>query len=127
MRTRSSVGQSVPLLRGRSSVRFRLGPPVHRQVWAGGATVAQRAFNPLVASSTLARPTSRGSKKRARSSMAEQVALNHEVEGSSPSEPTNFEGEGRSPMVGSRSPTPVMLVRVQPDPPSPLWLMLTEM
>lgn len=49
----------------------------------------QRAFNPLVASSTLARPTSRRSKKHGLvAQTAEQLALNQEVVGSMPTEST---------------------------------------
>lgn len=77
-----SVEGSIPF--GSTS---RSIPPTE---WVGGSMVEQRAFNPLVASSSLARPTSRVEKKRGLvAQLAAHPVLTREVEGSIPSESTS--------------------------------------
>lgn len=64
--------------------------PISPALCAGGSTVEQRAFNPLVASSNLARRTSRRGKKHGLvAQLAEQGILNPQVQGSIPCESTN--------------------------------------
>lgn len=89
-----SIAGSIPV--GSTS---RSIPPA----WVGGATVAHRTFNPMVASSILARPTSRVIKHGLVAQMAEHPALNRNVVGSMPTGSTILETSRQMlyPMVQS--------------------------
>ena len=106
-------------------------------VWAGSSAVEQRPFKPLVVSSILTRPTSRGSKKYGSvAQLEEHLASNQDVASSSlarPSKPKRQRREigkvvndckrkGRSSSgPGFRSPKPETRVRISLGLPVDPW------
>lgn len=124
----SSAEQSMRLLTAGSRVRIPPARPVgrrRRHRWPMkrrriAQWEEQQAFNPKVVSSSLTAPANFGRqiKHGLVAQLVEQVAPNHKVLGSIPSEPTNG---SVVQLVGHRSPKPRMSVRVRPDPPVELW------
>ena len=80
----SSVDQSAALRKLWAGVRVSPAPPIFF-TWVGSQVGWQRAFNPLIASSILARPTSRAKKHGLVAQMAEHPVLTRDVGGLSPS------------------------------------------
>lgn len=89
LRRGDSTGQSTGLRNQPVGVRIPLAPPL-TLTWVGSQVVWQRPFKPYIASSILARPTSRA-KKGSVTQLAEYPTLNRDVEGSMPSGSTNRE------------------------------------